>query len=78
MDTKTDTLYFRQNLSSKSIEDMKRVRKMTIALSQEIESLSLTSSRELSLAFTHLETALMYAIKHICLVDPQATIETLD
>lgn len=72
---KTDTLYFRQNLSQDSIESMRMLRKMFIHLSSAVEALG--ESRELSAAFTHLEQALSYSIKHICLADPQATKEDL-
>ena len=73
---KTETLYFRTNLSPESIQGMKDFRKSFIELSERIEAMG--NSRETSLAFTHLEQALSYTIKHICLVDPNAQKEILE
>ena len=73
---KTDTLYFRQNLSSGTIAVMKNFRKLFIMLSNSIELLG--ESRELSLAFTHLEQSQFYVNKFLCLIDPQATKEEIE
>lgn len=73
---KTETLKYHGNLSSETVAKMKEVRKAFITLSALVESLG--NSREISTAFTHIETAQMYAIKHLCMVDPQAVLESLD
>lgn len=73
--SKTETLYYHGNLSASTVEKMKQFRKAIISLSMMLEEQG--QSRELSEAFTHLESALMYINKHFCLVDPQAVKETL-
>jgi hypothetical protein len=72
---KSDSLYFRVGMSAESIEKMKVIRKAFIKLSDDVEALG--SSRETALAFTHIESALAAAIKHICLTDPQAEKEII-
>lgn len=74
--TKTDTLFYHGNLSAETVEKMKESRKKFIELSRYVESIG--NSRELSLAFTAIEQAQMYAIKHLCMVDSQAVLETID
>ena len=75
MKTKADSLKYHGNLSAETVAEMKRVRKLFIDLAQVVEDLG--TSRELSTAFTHIESAQMYAIKHLCMVDPQAVLETV-
>lgn len=72
---KTDNLYFRTNLSQDAIDTMKHMRVAYINISAMTEGLG--ESRELSLAHTHIEQALFYVIKHICLLDPEAKVESL-
>lgn len=74
--TKAETLLYHGGLTPETVVKMKEVRKKFVQLAQDIEHLG--SSRELSEAFTHIETAQMYAIKHLCMVDPQATLESLE
>lgn len=71
--SKAETLKYYSNLSSDTVAKMKQIRSAFIKLAAEVESLG--NSRELSEAFTHIETAQMYAIKHLCMVDPQAVRE---
>jgi len=75
MESKTDSLYFRVNISQPSLDKMKVIRKSFIEVSKLVEDLG--SSRETSLAFTHIEAALAASIKHICLTDPQAQKEII-
>lgn len=63
--SKTETLYCVGNLSKETMEEVEKVREMFITLADFVEKLG--SSRELSESFTHIETAQMYAIKHLCL-----------
>lgn len=72
---KTETLKYHGNLSPETVAKMKESRKAFIELSKKVEELG--NSREASLAFTHIETAQMYAIKHLCMVDPNAELEDL-
>lgn len=72
---KTDSLYFRVGMSEGSLAKMRVIRRQIIAISGIIDELG--NSRETSLAFTHLEQALSYAIKQICLTDPTAKKEEL-
>lgn len=74
--TKSETLKYHGNLSAETVEKMKRTRRLFIDLAKEVEALG--SSRELSTAFTHIETAQMYTIKHLCMVDEQAVLEDLE
>jgi hypothetical protein len=74
--SKTDTLYYHGNLSEQTVARMKEYRLATIKLSTLLESFG--ESRELSLAFTHLESAQMYVNKHLCWVDPQAVKELIE
>lgn len=67
--TKTDNLRYINNLEAATTDRMGKYRNMFIELSRLVEVLG--ESRELSLAHTHIEQALMYTIKHLCLVDPQ-------
>lgn len=76
MGIRTESLYFRQNLQTSTIEKMRQYRKATIELSKMLESFG--ESRELSLAFTHLEAAQMYANKALCLLDTEAVKEALE
>lgn len=73
---KSETLKYHGNLSAETVEKMKETRKKFIELAEFVESLG--GSRELSVAFTNIETAQMYAIKHLCMADPQATLESLE
>jgi hypothetical protein len=71
--TKTSTLRYHSNLSDETLEKMKVVRATAIAFSSVVEGMG--SSAETTLAFRHIEQALMYAIKHLCLIDPQAVLD---
>ena len=68
--SKTESLYFRTNLSATNLDKMKDFRQKVVNLSRELEGLG--DSRELSLAFTHLEECLFYVIKHLSLTDSKA------
>ena len=68
--SKADTLKYYSNLSEDTIEKMRVTRAKFIELASYVEGLG--NSRELSLAFTNIETAQMYAIKHLCMVDKEA------
>lgn len=72
---KTETLKYHGSLSPDTIQKMKEVRKAFIVLSEQIEALG--NSREVSVAFTHIETAQMYAIKHLCMADTGSVLEEL-
>jgi hypothetical protein len=67
---KLDTLKYVSGLSAESLEKMKDIRAGFFKLAAEV--LALGDSRETSEAFTCLETGLMFAIKHVCLVDAGA------
>jgi len=71
--SKAETLKYHGNLSMKTVAKMKEARQKFIELATFVEDLGM--SRELSEAFTHIETAQMYAIKHLCMVDEQAVLE---
>jgi hypothetical protein len=73
--SKSDTLLYHGNLSSETVAKMKECRAKFIELSRYVEALG--SSREVSLAFTGIEHAQMLAIKHLCMVDPQAVLESV-
>jgi hypothetical protein len=68
---KSETLKYHQGMTSETIVKMEESRKKFYEFAQYLESLG--SSRELSIAFTNIETAQMYVMKHLCLVDPEAT-----
>ena len=72
---KTETLYYHANLSPETVAKMKETRKAFITLAAMVEEMG--KSRELSEAFTHIETAQMYAIKHLCIVDTGAVLEVI-
>jgi len=78
MSTKTDSLHFRirTGISPTAIEKMKKIRKAFIAVSEVVETLG--TSRESSLACTHIQSAFSALIKHICLTDPEAVKEELN
>ena len=76
--SKSETLLYHGNLSSETVEKMKECRGKFIQLAEYVESLQSPMNRELSLAFTHIETAQMYAIKHLCMVDPESVLEKLN
>jgi len=69
MNSKSDTLLYVTSISGETQLKMADIRAKFVRLAQEIEGMGI--SRELSEAFTHIETAQMYAIKHLALVDPQ-------
>lgn len=75
MATKTSTLFFRANISEDTQNIMREVRKNFVELSYALECLG--DSREMDLAFTHLEEALSYAIKHLALTDKEAILEEI-
>lgn len=72
---KSETLKYYTNLSTDTTEKMGRVRKAFYELSKKVEAIG--NSRELSLAFTNIEQALMYTIKHLCMTDTQAQLADL-
>ncbi len=72
---KSETLKYHQNLSAETTQKMSEIRKGFYELSKQVEALG--NSRELALAFTHIESGLMCTIKHLCLVDPQAVLADL-
>jgi hypothetical protein len=74
--SKSDTLLYHSNLSADTVFNMKRMRKLFFLTGQCIEKLG--STRELSEAFTHLETAQMYVMKALCMLDDNAVLEPLD
>lgn len=67
---KSETLLLFTNLSPQTLEKMDKVRAAYYALSNYVEDIGV--SRELSESFTLLESSLQYAIKHLCMADPQA------
>jgi hypothetical protein len=71
--SKADSLLYHGNLSQETVQKMKEIRAKFVRLARDIELLGY--SRETSTCFTHIETAQMYAIKHLCMVDPQAVRE---
>jgi len=75
--SKSETLLYHGNLSAETVQKMKEVRKSFVNLAQMVESLQSPMTREMSLAFTHIETAQMYAIKHLCMADPEAVLENV-
>jgi hypothetical protein len=72
---KTDTLLYHGNLSPETVAKMKETRGKFIELSSFVEGLG--NSREVSAAFTSIEHAQMLAIKHLCMVDEQAILESV-
>jgi hypothetical protein len=68
--SKTETLLYHSNLSEETTRAMADIRAKAVAFSAAIEALG--SSREISLAFTHVEESLFYAMKHLCLIDSGA------
>ena len=75
-ENKSDTLFYHGNLSPETVAKMKETRKAFVDLARKIEALG--SSRELSEAFTHIETAQMYAIKALCMFDDGSVLERLE
>jgi hypothetical protein len=69
---KSDSLQYVSGFSPETVEKMKEVRAAFVRLARLVEDLG--SSRELSEAFTHIETAQMYAIKHVCLAAPEGVL----
>jgi hypothetical protein len=72
INSKADSLQYIGGFTSETVEKMKEVRAAFVAIARMIEQLG--TSRELSEAFTHIETAQMYAIKHVCLAAPEGVI----
>lgn len=71
MPAKWPTLRYYSGMSAQTLEKMREFRAKFIALAKDVEELG--QSRELSLAFTAIEQAQMYTIKHLCVADPSAT-----
>lgn len=70
--SKSESLQYISGFNADTVEKMKEVRAAFVKLAQYVEALG--NSRELSEAFTHIETAQMYAIKHVCLAAPEGVI----
>lgn len=60
--------------STEGLEKVKRIREAFSALHNELKEHG-TPSRELSVAFTHLETAAMWGIKAVVCNDPASEVD---
>lgn len=67
---KSETLKYHYGMTAETVSKMEESRKKFYEFAQYIESIG--ASRELSIAFTNIETAQMYVMKHLCLADPEA------
>lgn len=66
----SDSLKYYSNLDKQSVERMKQCRRKFIEVARYVEESP--PSRERSLCLTHIESAQMYMMKHLCMIDPQA------
>ena len=66
--SKADSLMYITDLCPETVAKMKDIRAKFVTLAKDIEALG--ESREMSLCFTAIEQAQMYAIKHLCMVCP--------
>lgn len=72
---KSESLLFHGHLSDRTVDKMREIRKKYYILSRELEKIG--QAREVSLAFTELEKSLMYAIKALAILDPEAIREEI-
>lgn len=73
---RSEILQYIVELSENTTAEMTEITKEFIELARKVEGLG--ESRELSLAFTHIATALYATIEHLCLVDGQGEFSVID